>query len=227
MLGTTSQNGAFFRHIGCFDGGSMTKHKDKPLDHKTAPAPEVPGEGSSTVEPAPESIDRLQNELGEARLAAAQATDKYLRLAAEFDNYKKRSLKERTEAHTRAQADLVAKLVDALDDLARFAHVDPAQTDAKTYHDGVDMVERKVWKQLDALGVTRIDQPGVPFDPNQHEAVTMAPASAAAQDHTVGAILQPGYKIGDALIRPARVVVLNWQEGSAPQTDDRVRLSDN
>jgi molecular chaperone GrpE len=206
----------------------MTKHKDK---HPAQPAPEaaeVPAEGGALVEPAPEAVVRLETELGEARTALAQATDKYLRLAAEFDNYKKRSFKERTEAHSRAQADLVAKLVDALDDLARFAHVDPAQTDAKTIHDGVDMVERKIWKQLDGLGVTRIDQAGVPFDPNQHEAVTMAPAAAAAQDHTVGAILQPGYKIGDALIRPARVVVLNWQEGAPlPNTDDRVRLSDN
>jgi len=192
----------------------MTKHKDKqPVD----PVPEVPSEGGALVEPAPEAVSRLENEVAEARTAAAQATDKYLRLAAEFDNYKKRSLKERTEAHTRAQADLIAKLVDALDDLARFAHIDPAETTARTYHEGVDMVERKVWKQLDAIGVTRIDQAGVPFDPNQHEAVTMAPASAAAQDHTVGAILQPGYKIGDALIRPARVVVLNWQ-GESPAT---------
>ena len=210
----------------------MTKHKDKPADRRTdptpGPGPEVPVEGGALVEPAPEAVGRLENEVAEARTAAAQATDKYLRLAAEFDNYKKRSLKERTEAHIRAQADLVAKLVDALDDLARFAHVDPAQTDAKTYHEGVDMVERKVWKQLDAIGVTRIDQAGVPFDPNQHEAVTMAPASAAAQDHTVGAILQPGYKIGDALIRPARVVVLNWQGAPpSPNTDDRVRLTDN
>ena len=194
---------------------TMTKHKDKPAD----PAPEAPPaslDGGALVEPAPEAVVRLESELGEARLALAQATDKYLRLAAEFDNYKKRSVKERTETRTRAQAELIDKLVDALDDLARFAHVDPAQTDAKTYHDGVDMVERKVWKQLDGLGVTRIDQPGVPFDPNQHEAVTMAPAAAPAQDHTVGAVLQPGYKLGDTLIRPARVVVLNWQ-GEAPR----------
>ena len=196
----------------------MTKHKDK---HPVDPAPEAappPHEGGALVEPAPGAVTRLENELGEARLAAAQATDKYLRLAAEFDNYKKRSVKERTESHIRAQADLVAKLVDALDDLARFAHVDPAQTDAKTIHDGVDMVERKVWKQLDAIGVTRIDQAGVPFDPNQHEAVTMASAAAAAQDHTVGTVLQPGYKIGDALIRPARVIVLNWQGGPPEAT---------
>ena len=124
-------------------------------------------------------------------------------------------MRERTKTRARAQAELIERLVDALDDLARFAHVDPAQTDAKTIHDGVDMVERKFWKQLDAVGVTRIDQTGVPFDPNVHEAVTMQPAAQAAQDHTVGAVLQPGYKLGDALIRPARVVVLTWQGGAA------------
>ena len=196
----------------------MTKHKDKPAERKVEAPPE-PAEGAALVEPAPEAVVRLESELGEARLALAQATDKYLRLAAEFDNYKKRSVKERTETRTRAQAELIERLVDALDDLARFAHVDPALTDAKTYHEGVDMVERKVWKQLDGLGVTRIDQPGVPFDPNQHEAVTMAPATAAAQDHTVGAVLQPGYRLGDALIRPARVVVLNWQGATPGDTD--------
>src|SRR5213082_4150375 len=76
------------------------------------------------------------------------------RLAAEYDNFRKRALKERTEAWEKAQADLVLRLVDALDDLARFAHVDPTQTDAKTIHDGVDLVERKLWKELEAAGVT-------------------------------------------------------------------------
>jgi molecular chaperone GrpE len=192
----------------------MTKDKDKqtPKDPQTPPA--APPPGGALVEPAPEAVVRLEEELGEARTAMAQATDRYLRLAAEFENFKKRSLRERIELRTRTQAELIEKLVDALDDLARFAHVDPAQTDAKTIHDGVDMVERKFWKQLDVVGVTRIDQIGVPFDPNVHEAVTMQPAAAPAQDHTVGAVLQPGYKLGDALIRPARVVVLTWQQGS-------------
>jgi molecular chaperone GrpE len=77
------------------------------------------------------------------------------------------------------------------------------------------MVDRKFWKAFDALGVVRVDQSGVPFDPNLHEAVTTQPAPTAAQDHTVGAVLQPGYKMGDTLIRPARVVVLTWA-GSPP-----------
>ena len=203
------------------------KHKETPAEPAAAPqnpaeAPPAGGGGGALLEPAPEAVLRLEEELGEARTALAQATDRYLRLAAEFENYKKRSVRERTETRARAQAELIERLVDALDDLARFAHVDPAQTDAKTIHDGVDMVERKFWKQLDAVGVTRIDQTGVPFDPNVHEAVTMQPAAQAAQDHTVGAVLQPGYKLGDALIRPARVVVLTWQgeSGDGPPPSD-------
>jgi molecular chaperone GrpE len=194
----------------------MAKDKDHPKTEETPaaqPAPE--GAGGALLEPAPEAVVRLEGELGEARTALAQATDRYLRLAAEFENFKKRSVRERTETRARAQAEVVERLVDALDDLARFAHVDPAQTDAKTIHDGVDMVERKVWKQLDAIGVTRIDQVGVPFNPNVHEAVTMHPAALPTEDHTVGAVLQPGYQLGDTLIRPARVVVLTWQGGAA------------
>ena len=131
----------------------------------------------------------------------ATLRDRHLRLAADFDNFRKRAVKERTEVWERAQADLVLRLADVLDDLTRFA-----QHDA-----GVELLERKLWKELGAMGVTRIAETGVPFDPNQHEAVTTAPASTAAADHTVGAILQTGYRFGKTLLRPARVQVLTWQ----------------
>jgi molecular chaperone GrpE len=137
--------------------------------------------------------------------------DRHLRLAAEYDNFRKRTAKERTETWQRAQAELISRLADALDDLSRFAHIEPAETDAKTLHEGVELVERKVWKELEGAGVTRIDQVGVPFDPNVHEAVTMQPAAKPEQDHTVGQVVQPGYKMRDVLLRPARVVVLTWQ----------------
>jgi len=183
------------------------KEKEQPTaqrsDQARVDAAASPPSGA-LIEPSEEAVVRLEGEVADMK-------DKYLRLAAEYDNFKKRSVKERTEAWQRAQADLVQRLVDALDDLARFAHVDPAQTDAKTIHDGVDMVERKMWKALDAAGVARVDQVGVPFDPHVHEAVTTRPADHPAKDHTVGAILQPGYRMGDALIRPARVIVLQWQ----------------
>jgi molecular chaperone GrpE len=151
------------------------------------------------------------------RSEVAELKDKYLRLAAEFDNFRKRAVRERAEIWSRAQADLVQRLVDALDDLARFAHVDPAETDAKTIHDGVDMVERKIWKELEASGVKRIDQVGVPFDPNVHEAVTTTSAPTPEQDHTVGTVVQAGYQLGGALIRPARVIVQVWQGGKKQQ----------
>jgi len=137
--------------------------------------------------------------------------DRHLRLAAEYDNFRKRSAKERAEVWGRAQAELVSRLADALDDLSRFAHIDPAEIDSKTLHDGVDLVERKIWKDLEAVGVTRIDQAGVAFDPNVHEAVTTQPAPKPELDHTVGQVVQPGYKMRDTLLRPARVVVLTWQ----------------
>jgi molecular chaperone GrpE len=141
----------------------------------------------------------------------AELTDRHLRLAAEYDNFRRRTGKERGELWAKAQAALLGRLVDALDDLSRFAGVDPARTDAETLHEGVNLVERKFWKELEAAGVRRMDQVGVVFDPNLHEAVTTAPAATPAQDHTVGAVLQAGYKLGDLLIRPARVQVLTWQ----------------
>jgi molecular chaperone GrpE len=137
--------------------------------------------------------------------------DRHLRLAAEYDNYRKRTAKERTETWQRAQAELVSRFADVLDDLSRFARIDPNETDAKTLHEGVELVERKIWKELEGAGVTRIDQTGVPFDPNLHEAVTTQPAPKPELDHTVGQIVQPGYRMRDTLLRPARVVVLTWQ----------------
>jgi len=172
-------------------------------DASTAPPDSESGAAAAGVEPAAATAPRLEDQL-------AELNDRYLRLAAEYDNFRKRSSRERTELWTKAQADLLARLVDALDDLARFAHVDPAATDAKTIHDGVDLVERKLRKELEAAGVRRVDEVGVAFDPNLHEAVTTAAASDPSQDHTVGAVLQAGYKLGDMLIRPARVQVLTW-----------------
>ncbi len=169
-----------------------------------APPPAPPADDQPTP-PAPTPADAAPG------MELAALRDRHLRLAADFDNFRKRAMKERTETWEKAQADLVLRLADAFDDLARFAHVNPAETDAARLHAGVDMVERKLWKELSGLGVSRIDQTGVPFDPNQHEAVTTAPAPDPEADHTVGAVLQAGYRFGKVLLRPARVQVLTWQ----------------
>src|SRR5438477_3210051 len=171
------------------------------LDPDTGEPPETTAAsaGPAASQPAPEASE------------VEVWKDRHLRLAAEYDNFRKRSAKERAEVWQRAQAELVSRLADALDDLSRFAHIDPADIDAKTLHEGVDLVERKIWKELEGAGVTRIDQSGVPFDPNLHEAVTTQPAPKPELDHTVGQVVQPGYKMRDTLLRPARVVVLTWQ----------------
>jgi molecular chaperone GrpE len=136
--------------------------------------------------------------------------DKYLRLAAEYDNYRKRSAKERQDAGARAQADLVRQLIDALDDVARFAHVDPATTDAGTIVQGVDMVEKKLLKALGGAGLEVINPVGETFDPALHEAVATEPTSAKEDDHVVSRVYQPGYLFKSQLLRPARVVVKQW-----------------
>jgi molecular chaperone GrpE len=153
-----------------------------------------------------------QPDVERARLEAAVTAerDKHLRLAAEFDNYRKRVVRERQEAGGRAQAELVQGLVEVLDDIARFAHLDPATVDSKTVVEGVAIVERKVMKTLSGHGLEVVDPTGRLFDPAFHEAVGTEPAETADEDHLVARVYQPGYLFRGQLIRPARVVVKQW-----------------
>ena len=141
---------------------------------------------------------------------AAEAQDKYLRLAAEYDNFRKRNARERTELSSRAQAEIVRQLLDPLDDLARFAHVDPATVDAATIVQGADMVEKKLLKVLTASGLEIVDPVNQTFDPKMHEAVATEPALSREDDHVVSRVYQVGYLYNGQLLRPARVVVKQW-----------------
>jgi molecular chaperone GrpE len=149
--------------------------------------------------------DKLEGELAELQ-------DRHLRLAAEFDNYRKRSSRERAELADRAQANFVAKLLDVLDDLDRLMASDPA-TPLGSLREGLSAVDRKLWKQLQDAGVERIDPVGLPFDPALHEAVATIPAPDRSSDHTVSATFQPGYLFKGTLVRPARVQVYSDQQG--------------
>jgi len=144
-----------------------------------------------------------QRELDEQR-------DKYLRLAAEYDNFRKRTARERQEAHWRGQADMLKGMIEALDDIGRFAHVDPATTDAKTVVEGVEMVERKLNKTLAGHGMEVINPIDHQFDPALHEAVMTEPAATKDEDHVVARVFQVGYLFNGQLLRPARVVVKQW-----------------
>jgi len=147
---------------------------------------------------------------GNAQRELTAERDKYLRLAAEYDNYRKRTARERGELTSRAQADLAKHLLDALDDLGRFAHVDPATVDPSTLVQGVEMVERKFLKSLGAAGLQLINPIAQTFDPALHEAVVTEPALAPEDDHVVSRVFQVGYLFNGQLLRPARVVVKQW-----------------
>lgn len=142
--------------------------------------------------------------------------EKYLRLAAEYDNFRKRATREREESRHRAQGDLVLGLLDALDDLSRFAHLDPSATEAKTVVEGAEMVERKLLKSLAGHGLEVINPVDHPFDPAVHEAVQSEPALSPEDDHMVSRVFQPGYLFNGKLLRPARVVVKQWRDDAVP-----------
>ncbi len=164
--------------------------------------------GGALVEGTGEAQRRLEQE-------AAEWRDRALRAAAELENFKKRAARERTELWGRAQGDLITRALDALDDLGRIAALDPVQTNAQAQHEGAGLVERKLMKALEAVGLERVDPAGQAFDPNLHEAVMTAPAPAPQDDHKVGSVFQPGYRLNGVLLRPARVAVLTWTEPPA------------
>ena len=180
--------------------------------------PAVHEEGTTELDPAAEAVTEPSAADGSSSSTAGtdaerlleEQRDKYLRLAAEYDNYRKRSMRERQEASLRGQADMLRGLLDALDDLTRFAHVDPATTDTKTVVDGVAMVERKMLKTLTGIGLEIINPVDQTFDPSHMEAVATEPALSREDDHVVAKVYQQGYVFNGQLLRPARVVVKQW-----------------
>ena len=158
------------------------------------------------AEPAEGAIRRLEEQLREAQ-------DRHLRLAAEYDNFRKRVARERIELTDRAQAALVIKLLDILDDVDRIVASD-LDTPAPTLLEAILLVDKKLRKELEAAGIERVDPVGQPFDPALHEAVAVLAASSPEQDHIVAATFQIGYRFKGNLVRPARVQVYS-SEGHA------------
>ena len=145
-----------------------------------------------------------------AQVGIDEQKDKYLRLAAEYENYRKRTQRERMEERSRAQGDLVKQLVDGLDDLGRVAHHDPATIDVPTLIHGAEIAERKLLKALQNAGLVIINPIDQAFDPALHEAVGTEAALSPEDDHVVARVYQPGYLFNSQLLRPARVVVKQW-----------------
>lgn len=178
---------------------------EAPPEASAAPPPAAAGAEPEAPIPALEAptVEQLVGEIEELR-------DRHLRLAAEYDNFRKRTARERLELKARAQAELVAMLLEALDDLGRVAHLDPATTTGSDVIAGVELVERKLLRLLTGVGLERIAETDVSFDPTQHEAMGAVPAAGPEQDHTVAVVFQVGYRFAGQLLRPARVQVRIW-----------------
>ncbi len=194
--GSPGSEDAYARGAGA-GGDAVAAPGDDPVED-SADRPAAQGDGA----PA-ESTEELRRQLEDQR-------DRHLRLAAEFDNFRKRTAKERSEAESRGQAELVKRIMDELDDLARVSDLDPATTDAGAVVEGVELVERKLQKELGALGLQMVDPVDQPFDPAVMEAVATEPALSREDDHMVARVYQRGYTFNGQLLRPARVVVKQW-----------------
>ncbi|MDD5430335.1 MAG: nucleotide exchange factor GrpE [Candidatus Omnitrophica bacterium] len=135
-----------------------------------------------------------------------QIWDKYVRLQAEFDNYRKRSFKEKTEFIKFANEGLILELLEILDNFERGIKSAELKKDFDLLHQGVDMISRQLHALLEAKGLKKIKCLGEKFDPHKHEAVEVIEAEGTGQD-TITEELQAGYVFNDRIIRPARVKV--------------------
>jgi len=175
--------------------------KPEPEAETSLPETGIPEDGAGVpLEPPVSAVQRLEEQLD-------QSKDQYLRLAAEFDNFRKRVAKERLELADRAQATLVGRLLEVLDDLDRLVVQDTTGSTADVIHEAIVLVDRKLRKELEAAGLIRLDPAGDAFDPMIHEAVSVLPAPSPELDDQVSAVFQAGYQFKGALVRPARVQV--------------------
>ena len=167
---------------------------------------EVNQEPKIQYENEPETeVDILNRKIADQALELDEKEDRIKRLMAEFENFKKRSEKERTLLYNSVMGDVATKLLPVVDNLEKAAK---ANTEDKGYQEGVEMVLKQFKEVLDSNGVKEIEAVGKPFDPSLHEAVgTVQDDSLDA--NTVKEEYRKGYMIGDKVLRHSLVVVAN------------------
>lgn len=149
--------------------------------------------------------EKQEDPLEKANQEIADLKDKYLRTLAEFDNYKKRTLKEKAELILNGSEKTVKAVLPVLDDFERA--LKDKSDDPKAIKDGVRMIFNKFVKALESLGVKKIDTDGKDFDTDFHEAVAMVPGMGDEKKGKVIDCVQTGYTLNDKVIRHAKVAV--------------------
>ena len=169
----------------------MAKKKQNP---EAVPEEEKPVEET----PAEQPVNPFEEKYNEEH-------DSYLRLAADYDNYRKRTLKEKEQSYGNGKADAIEKLLPVYDNLERALN---QPTEDAAYKKGVEMTMTQLVGILNGMGVEIYGQTGDVFDPNLHNAV-MHTEDADAAENTITQVFQKGFKMGDKIIRFAMVQVAN------------------
>lgn len=197
----------------------MAEEKEKQTDNEEVSEKQETAEQETAVETeAPENADKPSDEAieptAEEKLAAeveslkkelAEEKDKYLRLDAEYYNYRTRSLKEKQDAYDNALMNTVTEVLAVIDNFERAAS---AECSDENFKKGIDMIFKQYLAILEKLGVSEIPAQGQPFDPNLHNAVSSCEDENLGEN-TVAAVLQKGYTLGKKVIRHAMVTVAN------------------
>jgi len=182
----------------------------EPEEEARDAAVEVAGEAAEggEADDATAADASRDTELQALREEFEDLNDRHLRLAAEFNNYRRRVEQERLDAWANAQAELVGSLLDVLDDLQRVASLDLTTASVEGIMEGIDLVERKFVRALQDAGAEVLaPEPGTAFDPERMEAMMRVPAEAEEADDTVAQVFQKGYAFKGRLVRPSRVSV--------------------
>ncbi len=167
----------------------------------------APETGEVTDETTTEPTDAPATEASAAGNELADLKDKYLRLAAEFENYKRRTSKERTDLFKTANQELMVALLPVLDDFDRARHHTKDTEDANAVREAVDIIQNKIQKTLTQKGLTAMEVKGTAFDPELHEAITQIPAPSEDLKGKIVDEVEKGYYLGDKVIRHAKVVL--------------------
>lgn len=184
----------------------MTK-KESEIDIKTE---KEMAEESAKSEKKPRKSrkdNKLQKQLEEKEIELAEMKDKFLRLFAEFDNFKKRSIKERLDLMKSAAQETIADLLPVLDDFERAKIAAEDENSTEAFSEGVYLVYNKLTKTLQAKGLELMLTNGEEFNPEFHEAITKIPAPSEDMKGKVIDTITAGYKLNDKIIRHPKVVI--------------------
>ena len=181
-----------------------------------AASEEAAAESAQTEAPAEEKAEKKKNKKADAKIAELEAkladaekslaeqNDRYMRMAAEYDNFRKRSAKEKEGIYADAYADALKSILPIIDNLERAVGVEGADAVAK----GLEMTLKGASEALEKMGVEAFGESGDAFDPNMHSAMMMVDDESRKEGEIV-TVFQKGYKKGDKIIRYAMVTVAN------------------